>query len=168
VGGNHDFWAGGFLERHIGVTWHSGPFEVESQGRRLYLAHGDGLAPGDGGYRVIRKVFRSRWAISAYRMIHPDLGIPLATRSSRASRHYTESTPVDGPELWRRIAEPQFARGFDAVLIGHFHKPVHVRSGGNDFVINGDLFRHWSYTVLSSGSLELRVMGGRCISPIII
>lgn len=156
LGGNHDFWVGDFLTHQLGIATHAEPIAVEAQGRHLFLAHGDGLAPGDLGYRLIRRIFRNPLAIAAYRALHPDFGIPLATTSSRTSRHYTQETPVDGPELWRTIAEPRFAAGADAVLIGHFHRPLHLQSAGRDFIINGDWMTHWSYSVLEKGRLELR------------
>ncbi|HEX7880656.1 MAG TPA: UDP-2,3-diacylglucosamine diphosphatase [Candidatus Eisenbacteria bacterium] len=166
LGGNHDWWAGPFLQSRIGIHAHSEPIEVECQGRKLFLAHGDGLAPGDNGYRVLRKVFRNPLAIAAYRWIHPDLGIPLATRSSHTSRRHTETQPVIGARLWETIARPQFDRGRDAVLIGHFHRPIHVRSGNRDFIINGDWMGHWSYSVLEAGELTLRIWPeGKVVIP---
>lgn len=165
LGGNHDYWVGGFLTGQLGIQAHSHPVTLVAQGRRLFLAHGDGLAPGDLGYRIIRSVFRSPLSIGLYRWLHPDIGIPLATSSSRASRHYTQETPVIGPELWKTIAEPAFARDHDAVLIGHFHRPVHVRSGGRDFIVNGDWMNHFSYSVLSAGELELRVQDKGAVLP---
>lgn len=156
LGGNHDFWVGDFLTAQLGIVAHGEPFEAEAQGRRLFLAHGDGLAPGDLGYRIIRRIFRNPLAIAAYRALHPDFGIPLATTSSKTSRHYTQEAPVVGPELWRTIAAPRFQAGADAVLIGHFHRPIHLESEGRDFIINGDWMTHWSYTVLEKGHFELR------------
>ncbi len=160
LGGNHDFWVGGFLRNQLGIATHLHPIDVECQGRRLFLAHGDGIAPGDLGYRVLRKVFRNRLSIALYRLLHPDLGIPLATSSSNASRRMTDTIPVIAGKLWEGIAAPQFDRGRDAVLIGHFHHPIHIREEGRDFIVNGDWFRTWSYSVLEDGILTLRLWGG--------
>jgi UDP-2,3-diacylglucosamine hydrolase len=166
LGGNHDWWAGGFLGRRMGIEVHEGAIQTECQGRRLYVAHGDGQAPGDLGYRVIRRIFRNRLAVYLYRLVHPDLGIPLATASSHASRKFTESTPVLGAVLWKSIAERRFREGWDAVVIGHFHKPVHARSAGRDFIINGDWMENWSYCVLEGGRFELRLWEGKVVEPI--
>lgn len=158
-GGNHDWWAGSFLTHEIGLASHSGPADFECQGRRLFVAHGDGLAPGDTGYRLLRKLFRNPLAIGAYRLLHPDLGIPLATRSSHTSRRYTETQPVIGARLFESIGRPQFRRGRNAVLIGHFHHPIHVRQAELDFLVNGDWMTHFSYSVLEEGQFQLRLMG---------
>ena len=77
-GGNHDFWAGRFLEQEVGATVHDEPAMVTVAGRKLALMHGDGEARGDTGYKLLKGLLRSGWAISAYRAIHPDLGIPFA------------------------------------------------------------------------------------------
>jgi UDP-2,3-diacylglucosamine hydrolase len=154
LGGNHDFWAGPFF-RTLGMTVYDGPVDLDRQGRHLYLAHGDGLAAGDRGYSFLKQVLRNPLAIGAYRLIHPDVGIPLATTSSHASRKHTADIPVVAARLWSEIALPQFARGRDAVLIGHFHHPVHWRGDGRDFIVGGDWMTHNTYTVLDKGQLTL-------------
>lgn len=156
-GGNHDWWAGSFLTRELGLVSHSRPADFECQNRRLFVAHGDGLAPGDTGYRLLRRLFRNPLAISAYRLLHPDIGIPLATRSSHTSRRYTETQPVDGARLFRTIGQPEFRRGRDAVLIGHFHHPIHVRQGHLDFLVNGDWMTHFSCSILEGGAFRLEL-----------
>ena len=156
IGGNHDFWAGRFLQEQVGVLAPPGALDIEVQGRRLFVAHGDALAPGDEGYKFIRRVFRNPLAIAAFRWIHPDFGIPLATSSSGLSRQHTADIPVVAARLWKEIAAPQFERGRDGVLVGHFHYPVHMRNRGCDFIINGDWMTHWTYSVLTHGTLELR------------
>jgi len=165
LGGNHDYWVGGFLERQLGIVTHLAPVDVECQGRKLFLAHGDGLAPGDLGYRIMRRVFRNRLAIAAYRLLHPDFGIPLATSSSHASRKVTDTAPVLGAKLWESIARPRFEAGRDAVIIGHFHRPIHLRQDGRDFILNGDWFRSWSYSVLEDGVLTLRLRSAGVVQP---
>lgn len=165
LGGNHDWWAAPFLSREVGLHCFSEPIRVACQGRDLFLAHGDGLAPGDQGYRVLRRVLRNRLAIAAYRWIHPDFGIPFATHSSHTSRRHTEARPVVGTHLWSTIAVPQFDAGANAVVIGHFHRPVHVRGGGRDFIIGGDWMGHWTYTTLEGGVFSLRSWPGAEVHP---
>ena len=92
VGGNHDFWIGDYLRRELDVTFTDEPLPITLQGRRILLAHGDGLGPGDHGYKFLKRVLRNGLARWLFRWIHPDLGIPLAT----ASR--TKSPPAS----WRR------------------------------------------------------------------
>lgn len=43
--GNHDLWTFGGLHKLTGMTIHYHPYKVELYGKRLYMAHGDGLIP---------------------------------------------------------------------------------------------------------------------------
>ena len=54
--------------------------------KKFFLAHGDGLGPGDKGYKFLKKTFESRLNQWLYRWIHPDLGTRLGSYFSRRSR----------------------------------------------------------------------------------
>ena len=161
-GGNHDFWVESFLEEEIGCRVTYGPLEVVEQGRRIFLAHGDGLAKGDRGYLFLRAVLRNRWAIAGYRLLHPDVGIPLARWSSKLSRHTRDESAFDVEWLRDQVAVPRFAAGADAVLVGHFHHARHLRDSGRDFLVLGDWIRNDTYAVLEGGAFTLlRWVDGR-------
>src|SRR5690606_22374680 len=83
VGGNHDAWGGRFLREEVGVVFHDGLLRTELAGKPALVAHGDGLGRGDLGYRVLKRVLRSRAAILAFRALHPELGVRLARAVSR-------------------------------------------------------------------------------------
>jgi len=155
LGGNHDFWIGRFLRDELGIEVREGALELEIQGRRLWVHHGDGLIGGDLGYKVLKRVLRNPACIGLYRLLHPDLGIPLAGWVSGRSRHSRDARTLDGPRLVREIAAPRFAEGHDAVIIGHFHHVYEHREAGRDFVVLGDWIRHFSYAVLEGGVLKL-------------
>ena len=63
IPGNHDMWVFDYLPKEIGLSIHREPITREFAGKRFYLAHGDGLGPGDKGYKFIKQVFASgkRW-----------------------------------------------------------------------------------------------------------
>jgi len=155
MNGNHDFYLGPFLRRDMGITTHDGALAVAEQGRRIWLHHGDGLLGGDLGYKVLKRVLRSPVSITLYRWLHPDLGIPLAHHVSRWSRTSRPDRPIDGDQLWRDVAEPRFAEGFDTVMIGHFHQTFERREGDRSFFVLGDWIDHFSYVVLEHGAFRL-------------
>lgn len=155
LAGNHDFSLGEFLRDEIGLTLHDGALTLALQGRRLWVHHGDGLVGGDMGYRILRKVVRSPTSIALYRWIHPDLGIPFAHWVSGLSRGSRESRELRPERLIREIAEPRFAEGFDAVLIGHFHHAYEHRKDGREFFVLGDWIERFTYAVLEDGRLRL-------------
>lgn len=155
LNGNHDFWLGPFLSRELGLVTHDGAVAVEAQGRRVWLHHGDGLVGGDLGYRALKAVIRHPVSIGLYRLVHPDLGIPLAHAVSRWSRRSREDRPPDTDRLWREIAAPRFAEGFDAVMVGHFHQVLDRREGGRTFFVLGDWIDHFTYARLVGGTFTL-------------
>jgi UDP-2,3-diacylglucosamine hydrolase len=155
VGGNHDFWAGSYLESEIGCRVHHEPARVELQSRRLFLAHGDGLMAGDHGYLFLKSILRHPLAIEAYRWIHPDLGIPLARTVSRLSRKHRDESRFDAEALRARVAEPRYAQGVDGVVLGHFHHPTLLTREGRDFVVLGDWIQNDSFAALEDGRFTL-------------
>ncbi len=156
MAGNHDFWLGRFLSDELGIATAENPLTVECQGRRIWLHHGDGLLGGDVGYKVLKRVLRNRVSIGLYRWIHPDLGMPLALRVSHWSRRSRAQRPLDGERLYRGIAVPRFAAGYDAVMIGHFHHVYERREGGHAFIVLGDWIERFTYVELERGEFHLR------------
>jgi UDP-2,3-diacylglucosamine hydrolase len=157
--GNHDFWLGRFLQEELGIRTVGGPVTLTTQGRRLWLHHGDGLVRGDLGYRVLRRVIRHPASIALYGLLHPDLGIPLAQRVSRWSRRSRGEKPLEPERLWREIALPRFAEGFDTVMVGHFHHAWERREPGREFFLLGDWIDRCTYAALEGGTVRLERWG---------
>ena len=155
LNGNHDFWLGPFLSQELGIVTHDHAVTLATQGRRLWLHHGDGLVGGDLGYRMLKAVIRHPASIALYRLIHPDLGIPLARLVSHGSRRSRPNRRFDPDRLWREVAMPRFAEGYDGVLIGHFHQVLERREGSNEFLVLGDWIDHFTYARLEDGALTL-------------
>jgi UDP-2,3-diacylglucosamine hydrolase len=167
LGGNHDFWVGSYLQGELGIRSFQKPIAVRLQGRTILLAHGDGLGPGDGGYKILKGVLRSRWAIGAFRAIHPDLGIPLARRISVVSRKHTEPREVILPRIVRDVVRPRLRGEIDAMLIGHIHEPAHFHEDGKDFLVTGDWIESFTHVRLEEGRFTLYKLerGAQVIVP---
>jgi UDP-2,3-diacylglucosamine hydrolase len=155
LNGNHDFWLGPFLRDELGLRTHADGLALELQDHRIWLHHGDGLIGGDLGYRLLKRVVRHPASIALYRLLHPDLGIPLAHRVSRWSRHSQTARPLAGERLWNEIAVPRFREGFDTVMVGHFHHPWERREGDRAFFVLGDWMESFTYVVLRNGVFTL-------------
>ena len=160
LAGNHDFWMKDFFAGELGMTLHADPFETMIDRKRVYLHHGDGLAQKDVGYRIIKPVLRSRFNIALYRWLHPDLGVPLARRSSRTSRAYTSEKHFGEEEAMRDFAASRLAAGADIVVMGHRHVPQHERIGKGVYVNLGDWITHHSYARLNRGRITLETWKG--------
>jgi UDP-2,3-diacylglucosamine hydrolase len=59
--GNHDLWMWDYLERELGATIYREPADLSvtapDRQFQLHIGHGDGLGPGDTGYKILKKVF---------------------------------------------------------------------------------------------------------------
>jgi UDP-2,3-diacylglucosamine hydrolase len=156
VGGNHDWWAGSFLRDEVGCSVYHEPTEKVLQNRRVLLAHGDGMTPREGGYRALRTVLRNPLTMGAYRMLHPDIGFGIADLVSKFSRETNDESQFDAERLCTELAEPYFARDIEAVLIGHYHHPTHLRRNGHEFLILGDWLHNNTFVVLENSLFSIR------------
>ena len=84
--GNHDLWVGKYLEAECGVVVVKDAITIKLGNDICYLHHGDGLGPGDEGYKWLKKVFLSKIAQKAFAMIHPGIGVSFAQKLSKKSR----------------------------------------------------------------------------------
>ncbi|TMQ60881.1 MAG: UDP-2,3-diacylglucosamine diphosphatase [Candidatus Eisenbacteria bacterium] len=155
VGGNHDFWIGDYLRRELDVAFTDAPLPLTIQGRRILLAHGDGMGPGDRGYKLLKRVLRNRLSRWLFRWIHPDIGIPLATMTSRTSRDHAPRVKRSEGWLLETLARPVFHDGFDALVLAHFHIPVHRRESDGELVVLGDWIERRTYARLEGGVFRL-------------
>jgi UDP-2,3-diacylglucosamine hydrolase len=155
VVGNHDFWMEDFLKKELAQVVSSNWLESEIQGKRVCMSHGDGLASGDMGYKLLKKVLRSRVNIALYKLIHPDVAIPFALTCSRLSRRTTVAEmKFIAEKLFREVALKRFEEGFDLVLVGHVHLPYEREQNGKKFFIVGDWIEELSYLVMEGGKIK--------------
>ncbi len=155
MAGNHDWWGGSYLREEIGLEFHQSPVVLDLKGRRTFLAHGDGLGPGDLGYRMLRFLLRSLPTRFAFRWLHPDLGAWVARRVSKTDEWPERSR---GPEDCRsRILEKwaserlRSCAELDMVVLGHTHVPLLREVDPGRYYLNaGDWTHHRSYAVLAS------------------
>lgn len=165
VGGNHDFWIGDYLRRELDVAFTDASLELTHQERRIFLAHGDGLGPGDGGYKLLKRVLRNGVARALFRWIHPDVGIPLARGVSKLSRNHAPRPGRTEEDLLALLAAPRFREGFDAVVMGHFHRPIHRVDGRNEFLVLGEWVTRRTYARLEDGAFSLLEFGSEKEGP---
>lgn len=167
VCGNHDFWAGRFLQEHLQLTIHPGPVLMTFGDKRTLLAHGDGLNPRDWGYRVYKRVARARPITWMFGMLHPDWAMALARWVSRSSRWlYQVKDLRDGREVrpQQALAKRTLASGeADVVIYGHSHYPLreeYPTPNGTGLYINaGDWLYHQSYVVWDGCDFRLHLFG---------
>ncbi len=153
--GNHDFWLGDFLPEKMGIPIFREPVEVTHQGKRIFIAHGDGFAKNDAGYRILKKILRNRVNIFLYRQVPPDISYPLARFVARGSRNYVQKRDTGFLQDYEDFASGRIKEGFDAVILAHTHEPVLRDLGGGTYLNLGDFFRHFTFGRLREGKFLL-------------
>lgn len=160
--GNHDMWMFDYLPEEIGVQITDSPIERTFAGKKFYIAHGDGLGPGDHGYKFIKKIFRNKICQWLFARLHPNLGIRIAnfwSQKSRLAEKIEERTFKGNDKEWlvihsKEIAEQQPT--IDYFIYGHRHLPMDLRldSGAQCFNL-GDWIVHFTYGVFDGESFSL-------------
>lgn len=154
LGGNHDYWVGSQFERATGATVHQTPVTDTHFGRHTFVAHGDGLPPGDRGYKVLRAIIRSRPAITGFRLIPPAAGASIARWASGMSEITEERIRAATPAM-KGFLEGKLTEGYDVAVVGHIHKQMLWKSGGGTAVVVGDWMKHRSVVELTRDRLRL-------------
>jgi len=154
LGGNHDYWAGEQLEGITGAAVHRDSLVVTHCGRRLFIAHGDGLPRGDWSYRALKAVIRSRPAIAAFRLLHPTIGSHIARWASGLSTITEERIQRAVPPM-RDFLREKLDSGVDAVVVGHVHRPMIWRWDNGTGVVIGDWMSNRAAVVLDDDGFHM-------------
>jgi UDP-2,3-diacylglucosamine hydrolase len=165
--GNHDMWAFDYLSEELNIILHREP-EFFIMGNKLfYLAHGDGLGPGDHGYKFIKKVFQCRFNQWLFRLLHPDFGIRMALFWSRRSRYAAEVKETADEEYnLKKIRERLVDHSMkiisshpeiDWLVYGHYHLPFSEPLNEHSrMIVLGDWLTHFTYAVFDGETTELK------------
>jgi UDP-2,3-diacylglucosamine hydrolase len=162
--GNHDLWYKTYLTEELGATLYFTPQVITLRGKKCYIAHGDGLGPGDHGYKAMKAVFQSPFSRWLFRWLHPDVGIGLALWLSKHSGdHNYEAEHRVGDfsedEWLMQHARSQLALDpdIDCFIFGHRHVLVQRElSATSSFFILGDWIQYFSYLEMSDQGVDLK------------
>lgn len=130
--GNHDMWVFDYFEKELGIKTHRQPILRTIGSKKFYIGHGDGLGPGDYGYKFIKKVFANRLCQWAFERIHPNFGIGLANFwSGKSRKHANDPGHFLGKEYeWLCVFANEYLKKdntIDYFIFGHRHLPIYVQ-----------------------------------------
>ncbi len=160
--GNHDMWMFHYHQKELGITMHRKPILLELDDKKILLGHGDGLGPGDKGYKFIKKIFNNRFFQWCFARLHPNFGIGIANYFSRSSRAATGDTDAkflgDEKEFLVQYAKEYLKKEhIDYFVFGHRHLPIVLEVGENSTYINlGDWLKYNTYGVFEKGKFTLK------------
>ena len=162
IKGNHDMWMYDYFPKEIGVNILEDKTILRENGKQIFLAHGDGLGPGDLGYKLIKKVFESSICQWLFARLHPNFGIGIAQFWSKKSRigNQKKPDPFLGEEkewLVSYCKRKKNEVNIDYFVFGHRHLPLEITIDEKTKYINlGDWIHHNSYAVFDEGELTLQ------------
>jgi UDP-2,3-diacylglucosamine hydrolase len=153
--GNHDFYLGHFFKDELGIQTYQNDWSGTINKKKFYLYHGDGVAKKDKGYRILKRILRNPLNIKLFRIIHPDLGIPVARFISGSSRQYTDRINLKDHNDYIEFARKRFSEGFDYVIMGHRHDPFSHEEKGKKYINLGDWLTNFSYAIFDGNDLKI-------------
>ena len=160
--GNHDMWMYNYLPDEIGVNILKDKTIIEENGKKIFIAHGDGLGPGDNKYKFIKKIFTSKTCQWIFSCLHPDFGVKIAHMWSKKSRIANIKNPEkflgeDKEWLVQYCTNKQIEYEVDYYIFGHRHLPLDIKIDKKARYVNlGDWLSYNSYAVLNKQELELK------------
>ncbi len=160
--GNHDLWMQSYFEEELAIPVFYKPKEFIFNNKTFLIGHGDGLGPGDKGYKRMKKVFTNPFSKWLYRWLHPDIGIRIAQYLSLKNKLISGAEDVKflGEENeWlvqyskKKLAE----KSYDYFVFGHRHLPLEIQiSKKVKYVNTGDWITHFTYAVFDGEQLTLK------------
>jgi len=160
--GNHDMWMHDYFQKELNISVYFEPKVFEFNQKIFYIGHGDGLGPGDHGYKFIKKIFRNPLCQWAFGQLHPTWGIGMANYFSRKSRVKTGNSDeifLGEDKEWlilycREILEQKH---YDYFIFGHRHFPLDFKLSADSRYINlGDWIRNFTYASFDGKDMELK------------
>jgi len=160
--GNHDMWMRGYFEKELNIPVFFEPKDFVFNDKIFLIGHGDGLGPGDRGYKFLKKIFRNKISQGLFGILPPYIGMGIANRLSKSSRAATgeEDARFLGKEkewLIQYCEEMLRHRYYDYFIFGHRHLPIdYTFDNGSRYINLGDWIRYNSYAVFDGTDMELK------------
>lgn len=158
--GNHDIWLTDYLQNECGLIIHRKPLVTEIFGKKFFIAHGDGLADKSLSFRILRKLFHSKFLRSCFSAIHPRWTVGLALAWSNKSREMGGVKDFLGEEneYLIQFAKQEIKRtpDIDFFVFGHRHLLFDFPLNEKTHVINiGDWVKLFSYASFDGKEMKL-------------
>jgi UDP-2,3-diacylglucosamine hydrolase len=165
--GNHDMWMKNYFQQEMNVPVYLHPKEFIFNNKKFYIGHGDGLGPGDQGYKMLKKVFRNPVCQWLFGMVPSRVGIGVANYFSRKSREKAGNTEEvflgeDKEWLITYSKEVLKEKKIDFFVFGHRHLPIDHRLNNSSRYINlGDWITFFTYAYFDGNDMHLKSYTGR-------
>jgi UDP-2,3-diacylglucosamine hydrolase len=161
--GNHDMWVSDYLSSECGVTLHTKPLTTILNGKKLHLAHGEGLGTKDAAYKILLSIFRNKPLRILYSALHPAIGIGIGQKwslNSRLGKGISKGFLGEEKEDLIRYARTILGNEhIDYFIFGHRHLEMTYKlSAETEIVFLGDWIQNGSYAELNEEGLIFRTL----------
>ncbi|MFC4263243.1 UDP-2,3-diacylglucosamine diphosphatase [Ferruginibacter yonginensis] len=159
--GNHDMWMKNYFQTELNTAVYFEPKAFTFNNKQFLIGHGDGLGPGDKGYKFIKKVFRNPISTWLFGILPPNIGMGLAdyfSRKSRAKTGHTDEVFLGEENEWLVVycKEVLQKTPYDYFIFGHRHLPLQIQLNPQSTYINlGDWIKYFTYAVFDGVSVSL-------------
>lgn len=160
--GNHDLWMDNYFQQELGIPVYHQPKQFTFNGKSFLIGHGDGLGPGDVGYKRMKKVFTNPISKWVYRWLHPDIGVKIAQHLSVKNKLISGDEDVkflgeDKEWLVQYCKRKLETQHFDYFIFGHRHYPMIIDLQENSKYANlGDWITYFTYGEFDGTTLSLQ------------
>ncbi len=159
--GNHDMWIFDYVPAETGLKLYREPKEFVFDDKKFLIGHGDGLGPGDHGYKFIKRIFANKFCQWLFARLHPNLGISIANYWSRKSRlatgtHDEKYLGDENEFLVVYINDVLKQKHYDYFVFGHRHLPINMQIQNSTYVNLGDWIKYFTYAMWDGQSLMLK------------
>lgn len=164
--GNHDMWMKDYFQKELNIPVYFEPALFVFNNKKFLIGHGDGLGPGDHGYKFIKKIFRNKACNWLFGILPPFIGMGIANYFSKRSRAQTGLTNEvflgEDKEWLISYCREVLQKGHcDYFIFGHRHLPIDFKLSEQSRYINlGDWIQYFSYAVFDGENLELKYYNG--------
>lgn len=160
--GNHDLWMHDYFQQELNIPVFHKPIEMNCNGKLFLIGHGDGLGPGDKGYKRMKKVFTNPLSKWLFRWLHPDIGVRLAQYLSVKNKIISGVDDVkylgeDNEWLVQYAKRKLQAKKYDYFVFGHRHLPLEIALEQQSLYVNlGDWIQYYTYAEFDGINLRLK------------
>ncbi len=157
--GNHDIWFKEYLSQEAGVIIHHRSFTTNIYDKKLYIAHGDGLGPGDAKYKILKKIFTSKILQWGYTRLHPNTALGFGHRWSKNRGKKEKEIIFFGENkeyLMLHSKNLLKKEHFDYFIYGHRHLPmIYQISKKSKYVNTGDWIGNFTFVEMDRAGIKL-------------
>ncbi len=152
--GNHDFFMKEYFQNVLGMEVFEEWATIRMDRLQMLISHGDTADRSDRIYMMFRRILRSRPFYQIQRLLPASMRWAIAGMTSSASKQINDENGDYLVEKMLSFASGKLRENYDAVILGHCHKPVlryfDVEGKKKTFVTLGDWITHYSFLYYES------------------